>query len=187
VTEIWRSVFNNYVARQLRSPEDRLIAIAGVASTVKAYTCSDNIYMAGLWKNSFVEDLLWYRDRGLSFEDASQSQSLDIAPSWSWASVTGRLFWDESAVGTMHHTKLVGSSLGDDKFATSATGDYVVLGGPSLEAIMEPEGRIRPVTMISQDNNFEGTIFLDAPLEVVDNPHISGATVQRARSQQNND
>lgn len=85
--EIWYGWISAYSERMLYDVEDKLIAIAGVA---KRFAQVFNLtYVAGIWREHFVSGLLWRRHN----RTKTLVRFLDkyIAPSWSWASVEGRL------------------------------------------------------------------------------------------------
>ncbi|KAK4450163.1 heterokaryon incompatibility protein-domain-containing protein [Podospora aff. communis PSN243] len=80
----WFELIKPYSRAQLSRPNDRLIAIAGVASLVE--TTSQAQYLAGLWRDVTPEfGLLWHAT------GTQRRQRIDpyCAPTWSWASVEG--------------------------------------------------------------------------------------------------
>ncbi|KAF2215917.1 hypothetical protein CERZMDRAFT_35063, partial [Cercospora zeae-maydis SCOH1-5] len=84
--EMWPSLINAYSNCQMSFSMDRLRALSGVASF-----CSHIIgdqYLFGLWRSTLPESLLWRVP-----ETATETGALpDVAPSWSWAHVTGLIF-----------------------------------------------------------------------------------------------
>ncbi|KAI0630015.1 heterokaryon incompatibility protein-domain-containing protein [Trametes polyzona] len=87
VPESWRDVVQQYSLRSLSFPGDKLVACAGLADEYQAVLGSD--YLAGLWRDSLLHDLLWrkwYRKSGSRPEQYR-------APSWSWASLDGDIHW----------------------------------------------------------------------------------------------
>lgn len=84
--EDWESVVTEYTRRQLTFSSDRLAALAGLAARV--HTEHPEVeYLAGLWSDTLHKSLLW--------ETVANSERIrpNIAPSWSWASVTGSVAW----------------------------------------------------------------------------------------------
>lgn len=78
----------NYSGRNLTESNDKLSAISGLANFVLGNRgLSAESYLAGLWKENLVDGLLWY----VSSPGASRPRSTYIAPTWSWASVTGSI------------------------------------------------------------------------------------------------
>jgi hypothetical protein len=83
---IWQSIVENYTSRQLTLPEDRLPALAGIARQLEK-TWGDT-YVAGLWREQLLEQLLWTSNY------KPHSIGAYRAPSWSWAAVDGRITFD---------------------------------------------------------------------------------------------
>lgn len=90
----WHELVMDYSGRKLTVLSDRLPAISGVASIFQASVSSE--YLAGLWKNHLCRDLLWYCDPKepfqipVTWEDGSSGDSIS-PPSWSWASIDGKV------------------------------------------------------------------------------------------------
>ncbi|KAK2616107.1 hypothetical protein N8I77_002816 [Diaporthe amygdali] len=86
----WEIVFT-YSHLKLTVPTDRLPAIAAVAQRLALHNPTDE-YLCGLWRESFLSDLLWERvlnnlGRGDSpIILARWGAESYVAPSWSWAS-----------------------------------------------------------------------------------------------------
>ncbi|KAI1199906.1 HET-domain-containing protein [Nemania serpens] len=97
--EYWKEVIEQYTQRQLTFSSDRLAALAGIAS--RAHLASpDARYYAGLWSDTLPSTLLWTVERrveyGMLCDYDSRRIKPCIAPTWSWASITGHvnfLFW----------------------------------------------------------------------------------------------
>jgi hypothetical protein len=80
----WQDIVKSYCSRGLSKEQDRFSAISGLAARYQDAHRNDQ-YLAGLWKNSFIEDLAWAVSSG---KPVDKSQNLySIAPSWSWASL----------------------------------------------------------------------------------------------------
>lgn len=86
--EAWKGMVALYGRRNLTFPEDKLPAISALASQVLRLSVEDGgepgRYLAGIWENDLLAQLIWFADPG---------ESRDVrcipycAPSWSWASV----------------------------------------------------------------------------------------------------
>lgn len=90
--EKWRMIVKLYTQRQLTFASDKLPAIAGAASSMPQ--ASRSLYLAGLWCESLLLDLLWQVMPGgthtaLTYKE-TDSQN---APSWSWASLSHGIVW----------------------------------------------------------------------------------------------
>jgi hypothetical protein len=62
----WRKMVGEYTERKLTIGTDRLPAFAGAAKEMQGYLGQK--YLAGLWEDSFVFDLLWTRNWAISIE-----------------------------------------------------------------------------------------------------------------------
>ncbi len=78
----WTWVVDNFTACELTYETDRLLAIAGVAGEFQPlFNCR---YIAGLWEDSLIFQVLWSKNG-----DSHRTETYQ-APSWSWASKIGR-------------------------------------------------------------------------------------------------
>lgn len=80
----WDQLVWDYTSRKLSKPGDKLLAISGIAS--KLAEKSEDIYIAGMWYRHLPRGLLW--EVGSLLEPRPSQYR---APSWSWASVNGRI------------------------------------------------------------------------------------------------
>jgi Heterokaryon incompatibility protein (HET) len=80
---LWEQIVKDYSERQLTFPEDRLPAVAGIATELAE--AWDDIYLSGLWDSCLLNHLTWRP----SCEAAEISSKSYRAPSWSWASILG--------------------------------------------------------------------------------------------------
>jgi hypothetical protein len=83
----WYELIEDYSARLLTYPRDKLPAVSGVAAEIQKITGSR--YLAGLWRETLRQDLLWEVERTSSQSQIKPNHSQYISPSWSWASVPG--------------------------------------------------------------------------------------------------
>jgi hypothetical protein len=93
----WYMLVMDYTHRGMTKPKDRLAALAGIAAVLSRRT--SNKYYAGLWSQHFTTGLLWgishnqkaelFSVKGFDVEQSNSSRhEQELAPSWSWASVT---------------------------------------------------------------------------------------------------
>ncbi|KAL6814919.1 heterokaryon incompatibility domain-containing protein [Trichoderma sp. SZMC 28015] len=80
----WYKMVEDYTGRFITKSSDRLPALSGLAKAVSQ--SSKDEYLAGLWKNGLIEGLTWCGSQGA---EKLEEPGEYIAPSWSWASVTG--------------------------------------------------------------------------------------------------
>ncbi|TFK34374.1 heterokaryon incompatibility protein-domain-containing protein [Crucibulum laeve] len=94
----WLFMIWEYTRRDLTVPGDRLIAFGGIAEQFSHVW--GGRYLAGLWEDTLIEDLLWEQQ----FQSRVARPDIYLAPSWSWASVLGHItapnFETRTASGT---------------------------------------------------------------------------------------
>jgi hypothetical protein len=100
--KIWSELVSGYSERKLTFKSDRLLAISAIAQQIQHLT--DDEYLAGHWRSNLLSSLLWYcyadasppsrrtlpRPQGLESLDI-KTHSNYVAPSWSWASIVGKI------------------------------------------------------------------------------------------------
>ncbi|KAL0952937.1 hypothetical protein HGRIS_007150 [Hohenbuehelia grisea] len=80
----WREMLRAYSQRAATISGDKLVAVAGVAEEFgRAFRAP---YLAGLWQDALLADMLWNKARDCPKLQRPQDYR---APSWSWASVDG--------------------------------------------------------------------------------------------------
>ena len=82
---LWVRTLSDYSGRGMTMPSDKLVAIAGVVEAFHRVWGGDCI--AGLWKQTLIEDLLWRRYSSTLFLRPENYR----APSWSWAATDGKI------------------------------------------------------------------------------------------------
>lgn len=80
---IWQAITEEYSGCDLTRPEDKLIALSGIAEEMSLVFKDD--YLGANWRSQFPEVLMWAGGN-------SRPRPLR-APTWSWASVDGRIRW----------------------------------------------------------------------------------------------
>lgn len=80
-----------YTQRSITHALDKLPALQGLAEIYRRVTNDDYFY--GLWKLDIYMGLLWHGGHG----ELTRYQRHYRAPSWSWASLDGGVFWDKSS------------------------------------------------------------------------------------------
>lgn len=87
----WHQLVEEYSTRKVTFQEDRLPAIAAVAERMEEAR-SDDMYLAGLWKNTLLSDLMWYLNPHPHMQgDTERPETASKVPSWSWASLRSAL------------------------------------------------------------------------------------------------
>ncbi|KXH59203.1 hypothetical protein CSAL01_12837 [Colletotrichum salicis] len=142
----WNSIVESYTARSLSNPADRFNALAGFATRYLAAVSGYNKYMAGLWRATFAQDLLWRVARPARL-DEEWPGNVD-APSWSWASLPislGVRMWDKFEMPT--EIELVGDGASvkvepSEAVAQGAGLSYVRVRG-LLRTLWSPKSQLR--------------------------------------------
>jgi hypothetical protein len=83
--EVWDSIVSDYSQGKLTYWSDKLVAISGIARLITQQL--DMHYLAGLWREYMVRQLVWYTPVA-SVRPMDQYQ----APSWSWAAINSQVF-----------------------------------------------------------------------------------------------
>lgn len=86
--KLWQIVVEQYSARTLSDPDDRLNALAGVANELG--NLWQDLYIFGSWKSCFIELLAWYTRNGGYGPRHHRSAR---APSWSWISMSCAIYF----------------------------------------------------------------------------------------------
>ncbi|KAL9072173.1 MAG: hypothetical protein Q9161_003794 [Pseudevernia consocians] len=90
----WYNSIEHYSECGLTQPTDKLVALSGVAQSYRNLNgLQDEDYIAGCWKSQLPYALCWRTIR-LKW---TYRPPVYIAPSWSWASIEGALYYDFSA------------------------------------------------------------------------------------------
>lgn len=127
----WDDIVSEYSMGQLTVPSDKLPALSGIAARQGDIT--RDRYLAGLWRESLETQLCW------CMEDRIYGRPEWRAPTWSWASVDGRIFIPSYKVT-------------DEDLLIRVEDAWTTLGAPSL-----PYGAVRGgELMISCSHLFRG-------------------------------
>jgi hypothetical protein len=90
IFQTWDYIIQQYTSRKLTFQTDKLLAMGGIASYFHCLLKDD--YAAGHWRSDLLSSLLWKgrsRYRGMFNFPPLYRPTDNIAPSWSWASVSG--------------------------------------------------------------------------------------------------
>jgi hypothetical protein len=94
----WHWMVTNYSRLNLTHERDRLPAFAGLAKQMQEKMQGG--YLAGLWENFLYRDLLWITD---GYDSRQKRPAICCAPTWSWASVKGCVYYEGSNIETVPH------------------------------------------------------------------------------------
>jgi hypothetical protein len=81
-------IVSGYSQRSISEPHDKLLALSAVAS--RFHNELGDTYLAGCWRNSLIRDLAWVVQQHIV---PSRKPKEYRAPSWSWASIDGCIFY----------------------------------------------------------------------------------------------
>ncbi|KAF2476951.1 HET-domain-containing protein [Lindgomyces ingoldianus] len=86
----WKTIVEHFTQRNLTYITDKLPALSGLAQMAQN-SCKDT-YLAGLWLSELPQQLMWvHRGKRTQLGTTYNRQSQYRAPSWTWASVDGRV------------------------------------------------------------------------------------------------
>lgn len=154
-TQAWQKIVGSYTTRELTRDMDRLPALSGIARLVQELLLRhdvDNTYLAGLWRFNLAQDLTWHQSLWRSTLKRPPSYR---APSWSWASVEGRISFSYGVRSKLQIINSYCAPAGPDP-----TGK-ITGGSLSLRGLCIPiEMRIRPAGLLPCKNeNGEATSY----------------------------
>ncbi|ROV88491.1 hypothetical protein VSDG_09310 [Cytospora chrysosperma] len=84
----WDKIVEQYSLQDMALPSDKLVALSAVAQTYSQSALQYGTYLAGLWKETMPNSLMWFVPRG----SARCRPDVYRAPSWSWASINSPVF-----------------------------------------------------------------------------------------------
>jgi hypothetical protein len=132
VFKAWDVIVNQYSTLDLSEPADKLLAISAIAdavgTTLTVIFSTPALYRAGLWLQQMPLNLLWgSADDYPNFQPRSKYR----APSWSWASVDGKILtWTPLVLTAYHPACYTADVLRCETQLASDTAPYgQVLGG----------------------------------------------------------
>jgi len=179
--ETWNMIVQEYSSHDITYRKDRLPAISGMAKQFRALGQNSD-YLAGLWKDTFFENLMWHA----SSRSASMARSTEwVAPTWSWSSVgAGVNFFKDLWVNLEVSSRIrllyaVCEPVYDDdtmnlKFAS------VTICGPSFSATVERRGREddgRNVTyVLTREGVQPGNFDVDYDLSELGDFHVNSGS-----------
>jgi hypothetical protein len=132
----WHEVIKHYTSLNLSFESDRLPAISGIAKRIAGSMNCD--YLAGIWRNTLLEDLLWWKAPSVPWYSPRASKPLP--PSWSWGSVGGPIDYFKFSESFCTIIECSCDPLGPDSFGQVISGRLTISG--SLEEVEHIEKEI---------------------------------------------
>ncbi|KAF2179715.1 HET-domain-containing protein [Zopfia rhizophila CBS 207.26] len=103
VPDSWRTIVKQYTTLDMTYSKDVFPALAGLSKEWQAVTGDE--YLAGLWKSTFIRDMLWEIDGS---QGEPQRPIPWRAPSWSWASISHvGVTWDPGSIVSRERADIV--------------------------------------------------------------------------------
>ncbi|KAK3347088.1 HET domain protein [Lasiosphaeria hispida] len=137
VARLWRRLVREFTHLQLTFAKDTIPAMAGIAKRIQRSQDANPRYAAGLWEDTFLEDMLWEVSpfRSSASEKDRVNHSL---PSWSWARsdapkryIQSEHFTHLCAIEGVHHAP---SPTPEEVFVDIHPGAHVIVSGFLLPA-----------------------------------------------------
>ena len=122
---LWTEVVAEYTQMDLTVAEDRLAALAGLAS-VRPEAIESQRYVAGMWEWTLTDHILWYVENK---RDGGGLLKHYIAPTWSWASITGPVSYKYDKKGHFKVLSINCQPQGPSLFGDCRDGAYIVIAG----------------------------------------------------------
>jgi hypothetical protein len=123
----WTRIIEEYTPMDLTVPEDRLVALSGVAEV--RHSLNKDQYVVGMWREDLKSQLLWQ----VWFKGPALKSY--IAPSWSWASVTGTIrypFLASTSTGKWKVLEVKCHPKVEGTFGDCKEGAHIVIQGPLI-------------------------------------------------------
>ena len=119
---VWNEITRIYSRRKLTFSSDKLVALSGIAAQMTRVFKPED-YLAGLWRPSLPQSLLWYTPKG------GVSARQYRAPSWSWASIDGEIDYASRLQGPIVAEVLASTvSANDGSFGPVTDGSLLMKG-----------------------------------------------------------
>lgn len=133
--EVWHEMVHDYSRTNLTNPHDKLIALSGIAKLMSTFI--QGTYIAGMWRENFERDLLWFKMDIQDEEDTPKyPASLYRAPTWSWASRDRRIQFPQMQGAILYSVR--------DVFVQHTTQDVT---GHITSGWLEVAGKLGPITL----------------------------------------
>jgi hypothetical protein len=154
--ELWKRIVEVYSRSSLTKPEDKLVALSGIAKMMASMIGSEvqpAEYVAGLWSTNIESQLLWrvepvYQELDKSFEYKSTRPIEFRAPSFTWAAVNADsghggngILYAEATYQSLY------IKVYDFSISTRSDNKYGMIKGGNLQLW----GKLRRVRLIKRD------------------------------------
>lgn len=129
---VWTNLIETYTSRNITYDTDRLTALSGLAEQFQA--AGAGMYLAGIWRRALPQLMTWISSAWIPRRPNSY-----VAPSWSWASVVGSVYF----IPNTANRRRTMPRIIDARWITSlraplsaGTGGHVTIYGQVIEATL---------------------------------------------------
>ncbi|OTA82457.1 hypothetical protein M434DRAFT_37109 [Hypoxylon sp. CO27-5] len=143
-TWLWQQLVEHYTSRSLTYETDRLIALAGIAT--KAYKPHQD-YFAGMWRDQLNTSILW---KAAGAPSGCYRTAKYVAPSWSWASVSGKIRF----IPLSKDTRFIWEVIDAKSYSVGQSGDF----GKVSSAYLEVRSKVVHVKLEERPQNMRKEI-----------------------------
>ena len=169
--QFWRlKVVRHYAHRALTRYEDRLVAVQGIADVLAEHLGDISDYAYGVWKGDALWGLSWSTEA--DYQVTGPCVPLDVAPTWSWASIYGRVSysnWPER----IWSVELEGFEPSDDATMSPAAPQLSPNNRPSLS--LQLRGQLLSAQLEIKENDDIRLFLRDGTGKI--NPELSTTQV----------
>jgi hypothetical protein len=154
---VWQAVVSDYSRMALTKPEDIFPAISGLAQSVQNATGWE--YVAGLWKDNMIVDLVWYTENPRSATRCVPWR----APTFSWASVISKASENKRSWISYSYMDVLRQGLEGRKDDRSTTDFYATLMETSCTLVRkdDPTGRVQSGFIVLKGTLVNATLCKD--------------------------
>ncbi|KAF2108098.1 heterokaryon incompatibility protein-domain-containing protein [Lophiotrema nucula] len=136
--QAWGRLVQDYTSRGLTRQTDKLVAISGIASIISSRKSLE--YTGGIWNGSsemLIQGLLWSASK-------RGQRLLEVAPSWSWASIECEVTWPgHLSVGFRLTAEVLRFECTGN--ATCSKGS-IMIQARTRQGVIDKEGRAKVIT-----------------------------------------
>jgi hypothetical protein len=133
VRDDWTKIVTDYAGLDMTYSKDRLPALAAVVERTMLSRLGDT-YIAGLWKDSMIQELLWAR--------LESPTLIPNVPTWSWACLTDGIFFRDIDMPTASISNISIKEIGPPQLG-NAVGAVISLQCKYFVATLRPKNRLQ--------------------------------------------
>jgi hypothetical protein len=123
--DVWSGIVEAYSRSKLTYESDKLVALAGLAMEIAQIFQRDD-YLAGLWRSGLPYSLMWTADGNT--DNTVVRPRKYRAPSWSWASLDGKITFPDIFKNAVAEVIDVAVSTERDVFGPVVDGSLILKG-----------------------------------------------------------